>query len=146
MGAFTDAIHQYRVKIETQSLAALKKVVFDLDSKVVLRTPVGTTGRAQGNWQPSIGPEPQAISDDGATGADTSLGAVAAKLTDLRLGDTFWLANALPYIRVLEYGLYPNPPKKGTGKTVGGYSTQAPSGMVRVSAVEFEQIVAESAA
>ncbi len=33
------------------------------------------------------------------------------------------------YAPVLDEGLFPNPPKKGTGKTKGGYSTQAPKGM-----------------
>lgn len=33
------------------------------------------------------------------------------------------------YADVLDEGLYPNPPKGGTGKTSGGYSTQAPKGM-----------------
>lgn len=141
MGSFTDGVHQYRLKVEAQSLAALKKVVMDVDRKVVERTPVDT-GRAQGNWLPSIGPEPQWIGDSGALGGSASMGAVAATLSGLRLGDTAWLANGLPYIRVLEYGLYPNPPKKGTGKTIGGYSTQAPAGMVRVTAAEFDGIVA----
>ena len=34
-----------------------------------------------------------------------------------------------PYAGVLDDGLFPNPPKKGTGKTTGGYSTQAKKGM-----------------
>ena len=33
------------------------------------------------------------------------------------------------YAGVLDDGLFPNPPKAGTGKTSGGYSTQAPKGM-----------------
>lgn len=35
------------------------------------------------------------------------------------------------YARVLDEGLYPDPPKLGTGKTKRGYSTQAPKGMSR---------------
>jgi hypothetical protein len=35
-----------------------------------------------------------------------------------------------PYSGVIDKGEYPNPPKKGTGKTQGGYSTQAPKGLV----------------
>lgn len=34
------------------------------------------------------------------------------------------------YSGVIDRGEYPNPPKQGTGKTRGGYSTQAPKGMV----------------
>ena len=33
------------------------------------------------------------------------------------------------YAQVLDKGLFPNPPKKGTGKTINGYSKQAPRGM-----------------
>jgi len=33
------------------------------------------------------------------------------------------------YAGVLDQGMFPNPPKKGTGKTSGGFSTQAPKGM-----------------
>lgn len=52
--------------------------------------------------------------------------------------------NPLPYAKVVEYGLYPNPPKKGTGKTVNGFSTQAPAGMVGITVAEWPQIVAEA--
>ena len=34
------------------------------------------------------------------------------------------------YSGVLDRGLFPDPPKAGTGKTRGGYSTQAPKGMI----------------
>lgn len=47
--------------------------------------------------------------------------------------------NELPYMQHLEYGLYGKGPK-----TVGGYSTQAPAGMVRVSALKFQQFINKS--
>ena len=43
-----------------------------------------------------------------------------------------------PYAHVLEYGLYPNPPKGGKGKTENGYSKQAPQGFVRISIEEVK--------
>lgn len=49
--------------------------------------------------------------------------------------------NTASYFYVLEFGLFPNPPKQGTGKTVGGYSTQAPQGIVGITVAEFPQIV-----
>jgi len=33
------------------------------------------------------------------------------------------------YSGVIDQGMYPFPPKAGTGKTSGGYSTQSPKGM-----------------
>jgi hypothetical protein len=52
------------------------------------------------------------------------------------------IASGLPYIRILEYGGYPNPPVRGSWdratrqwvvKSSGGFSRQAPQGMVRVT-------------
>jgi hypothetical protein len=43
--------------------------------------------------------------------------------------ETIKILTNYPYGNVLDEGLYPNPPKKGTGKTAGGYSTQAKKGM-----------------
>jgi hypothetical protein len=43
----------------------------------------------------------------------------------------------VPYIRVLEYGGYPLNPKHPSGRSDGGFSTQAPAGMVRISVLEF---------
>jgi lysozyme family protein len=48
-----------------------------------------------------------------------------------------YLTNSLPYAMTIEYGGYPNPPKNPTGKTIGGFSTQAPAGVVRVTAEEM---------
>jgi hypothetical protein len=44
-----------------------------------------------------------------------------------------WISTAMPYASTIEFGRYPNPPRRGTGRTVGGFSTQAPKGMVRQS-------------
>ena len=132
MGKFADGVTRYRLKVEQLSLQGFRKVVLDLDTKVVERTPVDT-GRARANWQANIGPQPQSQGGD-----------IATTVAALTLGDTAWLANGLPYIRVLEYGEFPNPPKGGTGKTVGGFSTQAPSGMIRLSALEFGDIVEQA--
>ena len=139
MGKFADDIMKYRLKVEGLAEQGFRKVVLDLDTKVVNRTPVDT-GRARGSWAPNVGAQPT-WGDPGTLGADASIGAVTDFVQGLKVGDTAWLSSGLPYIRVLEYGLYPNPPKGGSGKTAGGYSTQAPAGMVRISAVEFAGIL-----
>lgn len=46
------------------------------------------------------------------------------------------ISTPAPYAPILEYGLYPNPPKGGKDKTVGGFSKQAPQGFVRISIKE----------
>jgi hypothetical protein len=50
------------------------------------------------------------------------------KITKKRRTGFTILAN-YAYSGVIDQGKYPNPPKAGTGKTKGGYSTQALKGM-----------------
>lgn len=50
--------------------------------------------------------------------------------------DTYIISTDKPYAWVLEYGMYPNPPKSPTGKTKGGFSVKAPNGFVRISIKE----------
>ena len=54
--------------------------------------------------------------------------------------ESYFITNNLPYITKLEDGGYPNPPKKPTGKTVNGYSRQAPNGMVAVTIAEVDNL------
>lgn len=50
----------------------------------------------------------------------------------------FVVSNDKPYALVLEYGLYPQNPVNGKGKTVNGYSLQAPKGFARISIEEVK--------
>lgn len=50
--------------------------------------------------------------------------------------DTYMISTDKPYAWVLEYGMYPDPPKNQTGKTKGGFSIKAPEGFVRISIKE----------
>lgn len=126
--------------------------IFKLNELVVTRTPV-RNGRARGGWIPSIGSvnitAKGGIDKDGATTISRA-NSLAAKA----LGNVYVLANNLDYIGVLEYGGYPDPPKKGSwdkksGKWVrlseGGYSRQAPHGMVRISVQELKQFIYDEA-
>ena len=66
--------------------------------------------------------------------------AAAAALATWRPGQTIWVTNSLPYARVAEFGLYGKPPGSANGpKTVGGYSSQAVGGFVRLTAQDFAQ-------
>lgn len=119
-----------------------RKVAIEVFRGVILKTPVDT-GRARGNWQ--VGAKPAAGVVDKLDKAGQ--GAIGDAIKELRpgvfrKGGELWLVNNLPYIRHLEYGLYPNPPAVGSQKrgedaptvhTVNGYSKQAPRGMVRVT-------------
>lgn len=146
------AVHDFQVKIGFEAL-----------KRIVNRTPVDT-GRARGNWQVSAGAPIETELDvtDKAGGDTRSAGLAALQKADAYA--TTYISNNLPYIVVLEQGEYPNPPKQGSPirardlprrgagkvrralklsgirfivKSAGGFSRQAPLGMVGVTVSEL---------
>lgn len=130
IGAFCDN-NEVNVK------AVVRKIAFELFRKAILKTPVDT-GRARANWgvaigAPNIGSPTDAV-DQSGTAALTS---AAQGVQSWQGQGSIFMTNNLPYIGRLEYGGYPSPPKVATGKTAGGFSIQAPNGMVRISMDEI---------
>jgi hypothetical protein len=106
-----------------QATVIVRKIALELDNAVVMATPVDT-GRARGNWFPSIG-APSAQVDISSTdkAGSASAARVVALVATAPLGSTVWLSNNLDYIEKLE----------------NGSSKQAPHGMV---ATNMARIVA----
>lgn len=68
----------------------------------------------------------------------------ARRHTELKkISEGFEIRGDYDYAVVLDDGLYPNPPKKGTGKTQNGYSKKAPKGMTKPTLKRAEQIANE---
>jgi hypothetical protein len=122
-------------RIGVRADLAVKTIALDVFERVIRRTPVDT-GRLKGNWFPSYGSY-VAFSPDrpDPSGAETER-RMRLSVMSYPVGGTIYLTNSLPYAAVVEYGQYPNPPKAQTGKTSGGFSIQAPQGMVRISVQE----------
>lgn len=124
---FSDTVEAW---VETQKAVMLdtfKEAFIEIGERVIDRTPIDT-GRAQGSWvsaknEIASGPAPHRDPET----AKAKLRLVADALT---LGDMASLASNLEYIRVLEFGR----------------SDQAPAGMVRLTAQQWEQIASEAAA
>lgn len=112
---------------------AVKKAAIKVFSKIIRMTPVGNAdlwksnykpigyvgGRARSNW--FIGASLSGITTESTK--DKGAGYVASALPKKLLGHKTYLFNNLPYIESLEYG----------------HSTQAPSGMVRVSLLSWNR-------
>tara|TARA_R100000900_G_scaffold117159_1_gene92165 strand:+ start:614 stop:985 length:372 start_codon:yes stop_codon:yes gene_type:complete len=75
------------------------------------------------------------------TPVDTGYGVnhTKKKVTKNKSVAIFATAKYKDYIEVLDDGLFPNPPKEGTGKTRGGYSTQAKKGMSKPTVKNAEK-------
>lgn len=97
-----------------QAELIFRKIAIDLDSRVVLSTPVDT-GRARGNWFPSINTPSNRVDESASDQSGSSaISAITATALGAPLGSVIWLTNNLPYILPLE----------------NGHSKQAPQGMV----------------
>lgn len=107
---------------DRQALQVFRKIALDLDTSVVLDTPVDE-GRARGNWFPSIN-IPSNEMDEEALGESKSLARIGPTVARAKLGDVIWMTNNLPYIIPLE----------------NGHSGQAPEGMVEVNVVRAASI------
>lgn len=117
---FKLSLEKFSKYAEEQFEIIFRKITIDLDSAIVMATPVDT-GRARGNWYTSLNsPSATATERKGAGPAINEITSVAQKA---KIGDTIWMANALPYINRLEYG---------------SHSKQAPNGMVAVNVARFK--------
>ena len=107
----------------------VRKTALQLQTRMVQRSPVDT-GRFKNNWQAGI----DSINTD--TALDTSLtgeGSIARTISTVeswKSGQTINLTNSMPYAQRLE----------------NGWSQQAPSGMVALTMVEFNQALADAVA
>lgn len=127
-----------------------RKVVLDVMRGVIMGTPVDT-GRARGAWLVAVGNEPTGEGTPDRGGA-RALADGSREVRDLKAGQVTFLINRVPYIRILEYGGYPNPPAKGTRlkggtyvvRSAGGMSKQAPNGMVRVTVRRVQESIASA--
>lgn len=152
--AFSRDIQVFADKVKLNSSTVVRKVLLDMSSAIIDRSPVDT-GRFRANWQYSVD-QPTANPVDALDPAgDQAKQLISTQvLTGPMVGHVHYLMNNLPYGPVLEYGLYPNPAKLGSKKrgeseftihTSGGYSLQAPAGMVRITVTEYQGYVNDAA-
>jgi hypothetical protein len=123
-GGFTDPI-EWAAKMKDAPREAVNIFAFEVFNRVVMRTPVDT-GAARQNWLTSINGETSEFNAN-KTGGNVSADG-AAVINGAKGDDKIIIQNNAPYIRKLEFGGYTK--KSETEKTVGGYSKQAPHGMV----------------
>lgn len=115
ISAWADAVRQ---KLD----AAADEIVQETHRRLLNQTPVDS-GDLKAGWTQSVNVLPTAF--NGST--------VTAKA-----GQVVYIATDKVYAPIIEYGLYPNPPKHPTGRTANGYSTQAPQGMVRITVTNMQ--------
>ncbi len=116
----------FRANVKGRATGIAREVAGQLAEGVVLRTPVDTT-RAEANWTAAINTIPQDFNEAArnAGGNRPNLEKAKALAGKMKLGDVFAIANSTPYVKYLEEGS----------------SSQAPNGMVAVTAALFGRMV-----
>lgn len=128
MSTFALQLAAFAEKAGENANLVVRKVAIDTLAKVILRSPVDT-GRFRGNWAMSVGaPEMVQREVTDPTGAAT-IRTESAKVATFQVGPSIFLTNSLPYAIRLE----------------NGYSMQAPSGIVKITATEFQNLVDQAA-
>lgn len=134
MAQWTMDLNKYVKKTKTQISDVRTAYAYALYSSIVRKTPVDT-GRARANWNISAGRSDTSVTENTRTTPKPK-----TVMPNPEGDESIFISNNLPYIETLEYGGYPKDPKGGNGKTINGYSKQAPEGMVGVTLANNENI------
>lgn len=120
----------------------VRKVVIDIGTRVVMRSPVGdpshwmhpapkgyTGGHFRANWQYGENARPDGISGAIDKSGQVSISRITGGVQPGAAGKVHYIVNNLPYAMRLETG----------------WSKQAPAGMVGITVREYQAIVARAA-
>ena len=129
--SFQADLDRFAAKTKRNLNQVVQGVVLELGTRIVQRSPVDT-GCFRGNWQVNAGGpdirtnEPFDKQPLGSPPSAFTFERWKDHVQASTIGSTFYITNSLPYARKLEYE---------------AWSRQAPSGMVRVTVVEYQQII-----
>jgi hypothetical protein len=151
---FVIDLERFAKKAESTVLDVRKNLAYELFKRIVNRTPVyfeheSHSGTTRNNWKLTIGTLNTSI----ASGTDKKGNITKARaskiLKKLQGDETIYISNSVPWIFHLEDGLYSKNPSVGSYntqtkqyevRTINGFSTQAPRGMVKVTLAEYPDI------
>lgn len=105
----------------------VRNVTLEMANSVIEMSPVDT-GRFRGNWQHGSGSPDLSTNEALDPNGAASKARIAASTANVKAGGIEYVTNNLPYAISLEYGR----------------STQAPSGMVRITVARFRQLIAKA--
>lgn len=152
---FSVDVSKWVEKANLNNEEVVRSTAIKLFSAIIQSSPVDE-GTFRNNWfvsglTPSSEVDP---TDVGGSDQDV-IDRMTSDVLSIKGIDAFTLTNNLPYAEVIEYGGYPKTPKNTTsvfganvsqtGKTINGFSKQAPQGVVRVNAMRFQNLIDEEA-
>jgi hypothetical protein len=143
VGPFELAIAAFAAKAKANANLVVRKVVMDIATSLVLRSPVGDAkywihapppgyvgGRFRGNWQFGIGEIDRTTTTKVDPDGEPTIAGIVGKLPDHLGGQIYYITNSLPYAQALE----------------DGHSRQAPQGVVGLTWVEWRDYLRNAVA
>jgi hypothetical protein len=129
-------------KTSAKANAVVRKIVIDVGTSLVLKSPVGDAdfwknppppgyvgGRFRANWQYGFGAANLTTSEKIDPEGTSTIQTIVGKVGSDPAGDVHYITNSLPYSDRLE----------------NGWSRQAPQGMVGLTVLEYKPIVEAAA-
>lgn len=121
--SFSLDLSKFAAKANVDMVLVIKKIVLELFTRVIYRTPVDT-GALRGNWGVGIGSyTPQADPQKTDKGGSQTVGQASNDVLNWNADGSIFLTNHLSYAYKIEYE--------------GWSKVKAPAGMVRVSIEEI---------
>lgn len=140
MASWSLNLDEWAARQKEEILDVRRTFAFAIFTKVVQRTPVDT-GAARQNWIVSLNGGSLAYNPDAVKGGRVMSEGLSV-ISSAKGDESITIQNNTPYIVKLEYGGYgPNSP---SGKTVNGFSKQAPHGMVGITMQEAGALLNEA--
>ena len=150
--SFSDDIQKFTIKANGKTDNVVAGIVFDIATRIDFRSPVGQPeiwaanidratrglpplpkgyvgGRFRANWQLGVNVRPSGEINGVDPTGEATLGKVLSEIPKQAAGNIYYLVNNLPYAQALE----------------DGHSTQAPSGMVGLTVLEWASVVQDNA-
>ena len=141
MSTFSIQLKEFADKAKARSDDVVGRVVANIAKRLDERSPVGDAsywkskppkgyvgGRFRGNWQLGVQSVPSGETGRIDPSGSSTVSAIVATIPTEAAGKVYYLANNVPYAERIEEG----------------WSRQAPSGLVVLTAMEFQPIVVES--
>lgn len=143
MSSFSVQLQQFADKTKQRSNDIVGRVTVGLAQRLDERSPVGDAtywthpapkgyvgGRFRGNWQLGVNVIPARETGRIDPSGGETLSTIIASVPAQPAGTVMYLANNVPYAQRIEEG----------------WSRQAPTGLVGITAMEFQQVVDQAAA
>lgn len=137
--SFSDDVNDFKDNFLEASEETVKGTAIQLFSAIIKSSPVDE-GTFRSNWFLTQGQPSQRTDEDLVLSEQNIINGIVQNVMRFEGLAPIYFTNNLPYSEVIEYGEFPDGPN-----TTGGYSRQAPQGVLRVNVLRFKRIFEQQA-